>query len=265
MNGQVYFHILEIIFTYMCCIFILAQLLKNNSIVDIFWGLGFVTITAYFIFFGTASSTASFVLMPCHLVNACVIVWGSRLSSYIFIRNRGKGEDWRYVNFRKAWGKHPFAGAFFQVFMLQGLFMLIISLPVIHVNTYFSSINYLTYAGFVLWMIGFFFEAVGDYQLMQFKKQTQNKGRTMRYGLWKYTRHPNYFGEILMWWAIWIMTINFFTPLQTLIGLLSPLTISWLLTRVSGVPLLEKKYRDNPEYRDYIDHTPAVFPDFRKN
>jgi steroid 5-alpha reductase family enzyme len=96
--------------------------------------------------------------------------------------------------------------------------------------------------------------------LAQFKKEPANKGRTMRYGLWKYTRHPNYFGEMTMWWGIWIMSVNFFTPWQSLIGLISPVTITWLLTKVSGVPMLESKYRKDPEYQEYIKNTPAFFP-----
>lgn len=259
MNTHLYGNCLLFLFAFMSALFVLAQLLRNNSIVDIFWGPGFILLAAF---------TRISIKMPFHtaavLIDACLLIWGIRLSSYIFIRNFGQGEDWRYVNFRKAWGKHPMLGAYFQVFLLQGLLMFIISLPVIRANSTFIPVSAFSYAGFLLWLTGFLFEAIGDYQLRKFKLQPENKGRTMRYGLWRYTRHPNYFGEILIWWGIWIMCINFFSPLQTLVSLLSPLTISWLLSRVSGVPMLEKKYKDKPEYLDYIRNTPALFPKFLK-
>lgn len=266
MSGQIYLRVIGIIFLFMCYVFILAQIFKNNSIVDIFWGLGFVTIVAFLVITSHSYIERQAVLLTKHLVNLCIIIWGFRLAIYIYFRNKGKGEDWRYINFRKLWSKHnipQWLGAFLQVFMLQGFFMFIVALPLIHVNTVFSGINFLTILGFILWVIGFVFEAFGDYQLQKFKDNPENKGKTMRYGLWKYTRHPNYFGEMTMWWGIWIMSINFFTPIQALLSILSPLTITWLLTRVSGVPLLESKYKDNPEYQDYVKHTPSFFPKFR--
>lgn len=266
MMGQTYLSAIGIIFLFMCYVFILAQIFKNNSIVDIFWGIGFIVIIAYFLLNSNSYIERQAVLLTKHLINLCVIIWGVRLAIYIYKRNRGKGEDWRYINFRKLWSKHnipQWLGAFLQVFMLQGFFMFIVSLPVIHVNTAFSGINFLTIVGLIIWIIGFVFEALGDYQLSTFKKNPQNKGKTMRYGLWKYTRHPNYFGEMTMWWGIWLMSVNFFTPLQTIISIISPLTITWLLTKVSGVPLLESKYKDDAEYMEYVKNTPSFFPKFR--
>ena len=265
MNIQIYFPVILVIFIFVCYVFVLAQIFKNNSIVDIFWGLGFITIVAYFLFTSHSYIERQAVFLTKHLVNFCILIWGFRLAIYIYIRNKGKGEDWRYINFRKGWQKHnipQWLGAFLQVFMLQGFFMFIVALPIIHTNTAFAGINFLTIVGFSTWTIGFVFEAVGDYQLVQFKKDENNKGKTMRYGLWKYTRHPNYFGEMMLWWGIWIMAINFFTPIQTIIGILSPVTITWLLTKVSGVPLLESKYKNDMEYQEYIKNTPAFFPKF---
>ena len=266
MNGQIYISALIIIFLFMCYVFILSQLFKNNSIVDIFWGLGFIVIIAYFVLNSNSYIERQAVLLTKHLVNLCVIVWGLRLAIHIYIRNRGKGEDWRYINFRKLWSKHNiphWLGAFLQVFMLQGFFMFVVALPVIHVNNAYSGVNVLTLLGVIIWITGFGFEAIGDYQLAAFKKNPQNKGKTMMYGLWKYTRHPNYFGEMTMWWGIWLMSVNFFTPVQTIISIISPVTITWLLTKVSGVPLLESKYKEDAAYQEYIKNTPAFFPRFK--
>ncbi len=267
MMGQTYLSTIGIIFLFMCYVFILAQIFKNNSIVDIFWGLGFVVVIIYFTLNSNSYIERQAVLLTKHLVNLCVIIWGLRLAVYIYTRNKGKGEDWRYINFRKLWTKHnipQWLGAFLQVFMLQGFFMFIVSLPVIHVNASFSGINFLTIVGLIIWIIGFVFEALGDYQLAAFKKNLQNKGKIMRYGLWKYTRHPNYFGEMTMWWGIWLMSVNFFTPVQTIISIISPLTITWLLTKVSGVPMLESKYKNDAEYMEYVKNTPSFFPKFRR-
>lgn len=266
MGAQTYLPVAGIIFIFMCYVFVLAQIFKNNSIVDIFWGIGFIVVVAYFVFTSNSLLERQSILLSKHLVNLCVTIWGIRLAVYIYSRNKGKGEDWRYINFRKIWSKHHiphWLGAFFQVFMLQGFFMLIVALPIIYVNTTFSGVNFLTIIGLLIWITGFVFEAVGDHQLAAFKKKEINKGKTMRYGLWKYTRHPNYFGEMLLWWGIWIMSVNFSTPILSLISIISPLTITWLLTRVSGVPLLESKYKDNPEYQEYVRSTPSFFPKFR--
>ena len=266
MISQTYLPVAGVIFLFMCYVFILAQIFKNNSIDDIFWGLGFICITTYLLFTSHSYIERQAVFLTKHLVNICIFIWGFRLAVYIYSRNKGKGEDWRYINFRKLWRKHnipQWLGAFLQVFMLQGFFMFIVALPVIHVNTAFSGINFLTILGFIIWVTGFVFEALGDYQMAQFKKNPANKGKTMRYGLWKFTRHPNYFGEMTMWWGIWLMSVNFFTPLQTMIGIISPLTITWLLTKVSGVPMLESKYKNDAEYQEYIRNTPSFFPKFR--
>lgn len=247
----------------MLLLFLVAQYLENNSIVDIFWGLGFCLVTAWLLYREYSNALEGQPLFPLFLFSALIFAWGLRLAFYIFRRNRGHGEDWRYRNFRKRWGSYPRIGAFLQVFLLQGIFMFIIALPIIH--TFYHGIYAFTLLhapGFILWGIGFYFEAAGDAQLYRFKQDPTNTGKPMTTGLWRYTRHPNYFGEILMWWGIWILSVNIFDPIFTLVSLLSPLTITWLLTRVSGVPLTESRYKDNPAYQDYIRSTPALFPRF---
>jgi steroid 5-alpha reductase family enzyme len=252
-----------LIFVFMSTIFVVAQFKKNNSIVDYCWGIGFCVVTAFLLFREYNNAIEGQPIISLCFFSMLIFVWGTRLGMYIYVRNRGQDEDWRYRNFRKAWGKHQQIGAFLQVFMLQGIFMFIISLPIMH--TFHQGIinfNLLHYIGFFIWAIGFYFEAVGDAQLYSFKKDPANRGKPIRTGLWKYSRHPNYFGEILVWWGIWIISIDMNHPLTTLISLLSPVTITFLLTRVSGVPLTESKYKDRPEYQEYLRETPALFPKF---
>ena len=265
MSSNIYIQIAGIIFIFMCYVFFLAQIFKNNSIVDIFWGIGFIVVVAFFNITSNSYIDKVTVFTSKDIVNFFIVIWGLRLAIHIYIKNKGQEEDWRYINFRKNWieKKIPqWLGAFFQVFMLQGVFMFIVALPIIHVNQYFTPISYFTYFGIVIWMIGFFFEAVADYQKSQFKQNPENKDKILTTGLWKYTRHPNYFGETLMSWAIFIIAINFFHPVTTFINFLSPVTLTWLLTRVSGVPLLESKYKNNEAYQQYVKNTPSFFPKF---
>ncbi|MBM3306588.1 MAG: DUF1295 domain-containing protein, partial [Candidatus Aminicenantes bacterium] len=174
--------------------FVVALIRKDNSVADIAWGLGFVLVTATTFFFLRTS-----FFLPV-LVSSLVAAWGLRLSFHIFRRNRNKGEDPRYAEWRRKWGRSFLWRSYLQVFLLQGLFLLVISSPVILVNTYRWELppgpqgSFIWLAGALLWCVGFFFEAVGDAQLARFKKDPANKGRIMDRGLWRYTRHPNYFG-----------------------------------------------------------------------
>ena len=246
------------IFCFMCVMFIVAQLMKNNGVADIGWGLGFiaVTVVTYFMF-GTER-------LHQKLVSYLVIMWGLRLSIYLGIRNLGMPEDFRYANWRKEWGSSFLWRSFLQVFMLQGAIMFINVLPVIIVNAD-SGIHrhYKTWyaLGGVLWAIGFFFEALGDYQKYMFKTSHHNQHRVMKQGLWKYTRHPNYFGETVIWWGIFLLSVP---SGMWYISILAPLTITFLLLRVSGVTMLEKKYEGNTDYDLYKQKTNAFFPWFPK-
>jgi steroid 5-alpha reductase family enzyme len=177
-------------------------------------------------------------------------------------RNLGKPEDFRYAKWREEWGKWLIPRSFLQVYMLQGFFMYIISLsvslPKDAGDTY--SIPLLV-TGLVIWIAGFFFEAVGDYQLKVFLADSANRGKIMNRGLWHYTRHPNYFGEATMWWGIFLLALSGGASLLTV---LSPLTITGLLLFVSGVPLLEKAMADKPGYAEYAARTSIFVPWFPK-
>lgn len=246
-----------LIFIYFFCFFIAATALKNNSIVDIGWGMGFV-LTAWFL-----QIMSGQVFLPQVIITVLTTIWGLRLFYHILRRNIHKGEDFRYAAWRSEWGAWVIPRAFLQVFMLQGLFMYLISLSAILTfeteKQFFS--GFLAAAGIVLWAIGFYFEAVGDHQLKLFISNPDNKGTLMQSGLWAYTRHPNYFGEAVQWWGILLVA---WSGGASWAALLSPVTITILLLFVSGVPLLEKSMAKRPGFQEYAAKTNKFFPWFPK-
>ena len=240
------------VFVYMTFIFVLAWIKKDNSIVDIVWGIGFLMVALLTFFVKIAFVTRHI------LVTSMIIVWGIRLATHITIRNRGRGEDFRYAKWRRDWGKWFVIRSFFQIFMLQGILLLIISYPVMLINhSAEAGIMFLDIAGLFIWLIGFLFEAVGDYQLSKFKGKAENKGKVMTLGLWKYTRHPNYFGEVAMWWGIFLIALSVKNGWTAIV---SPLMITFLLLKVSGITMLEKKYAGNKEFQEYAQRTSVFFP-----
>lgn len=242
-----------VVFCYMTIWFVIAVLKKDNSIADVAWGLGFMLL-AWFTYFYTDAETIRQLVM-----NVCISAWAIRLSGYIYQRNALKaGEDFRYAAWRKDWGKNWLWRSYLQVFLLQGFFMLLIVLPVlIAANSTQNSWNYINTLGLFVFTAGFLFEAIADFQLAHFKADVQNKGKIMTTGLWHYTRHPNYFGEAVLWWGIFLMVV----PVENWYwALISPVLITYLLTRVSGVPMLENKYRNNPQFAAYAKQTSAFIP-----
>jgi steroid 5-alpha reductase family enzyme len=240
----------------MTSVFGIALWRKDNSIVDVAWGIGFVLVAILTFFLGPG-----FIWLHI-LVTGLVCLWGLRLALYIYMRNKGKGEDYRYARWRKNWGKTFVWRSYLQIFMLQGFFMLIISYPVILVNNSEDrGFSPWVALGVGIWLIGFLFEAIGDYQLARFKKNPQNKGKIMASGLWRFTRHPNYFGEVTLWWGIFLIAL----PLENgWTAVVSPLLVTLLLLRVSGVSMLEKKYAGNPDFAQYARRTSAFIPWFPK-
>ncbi|MGM0688154.1 MAG: DUF1295 domain-containing protein [Bacillota bacterium] len=254
--SEILFQAAIVIFIYFFAFFLVAQYIRNNSIVDMGWGAGFVLVA-----FVILVSQGAYVERNL-LITLLVTIWGGRLTYYIVRRNWGKPEDFRYAKWRKEWGKWLEPRAFLQIFMLQGVLMLIIGYPIIVVNANPQpGLNFIDYLGLLIWITGFIFESVGDKQLAEFKKDPANKGHVIQSGLWKYTRHPNYFGEATMWWGIFLLTIS--VPLGWS-AVISPLTITLMLLYVSGVPMLEKKYKDNPEFQEYARRTNKFFPWFPK-
>lgn len=251
-----YVQLAIILFVYMNFWFIMALIKKRNDVADIAWGLGFVLI-AWLAFI--LSATISFYVL---LVNCLVTLWGGRLALHVWQRNKNRAEDPRYRQWRENWGKSFYWRSYFQVFILQGILLYVICLPVMALNLssgfFVSNIWY--YIGLLVWLIGFLFEVVGDYQLTKFLIKPENKGKIMQSGLWRITRHPNYFGEILLWWGIFIMTIN----LGYYWLVIGPLAITFLLVFISGVPLAEKSFIGRSDYEDYKKRTSVLFPWFPK-
>jgi steroid 5-alpha reductase family enzyme len=244
------------VFFYMTGLFFIALAGKDNSIADIGWGLGFVLV-----------ALLSFFLEPRYtsrhlLVVGLVIIWGIRLAGHIGFRNRKRGEDFRYAKWREQWGRWFIVRSYLQVFLLQGLILLLISYSVLVVNhSTERGWRVLDVIGLVLWLIGFLFEAVGDDQLTRFKKNPANKGKVITTGLWKTTRHPNYFGESAMWWGIFLIALSVKNGWTAVI---SPVVITFMLLKVSGVPMLEKKYAGNREFKEYARKTSVFVPWFPK-
>jgi steroid 5-alpha reductase family enzyme len=232
--------------------FLVALRLRRNDVADIAWGAGFIVL-ALVAQFAVADVSSRGIL-----VLALVTVWGLRLSLHIGLRNRGKAEDARYRKWREEWGNHAPIRAYFQVFMLQGLLIVPVLSPVTFVLAHpDADLTWLDALGGAVWLVGFVFEAVGDLQLARFKKDPRNGGRLVTSGLWKYTRHPNYFGEVTLWWGIWLIACSAPGGWKTVVG---PATITALILLVSGIPLLERKYEGNLEFKEYKRRTSAFFP-----
>ena len=240
------------VFIYMTAVFGAALLFRDNSIVDIAWGPGFILVGWVGLLLGQVSGPRQI------LVTSLVTIWGLRLAVHIFRRKRGGGEDFRYAKWRRDWGRWFVPRSYLQIFMLQGIFLLIVSWSVLLVNASAPrELGALDLAGAAVWAAGFLFEAVGDAQLEKFKTRPENKGKIMTAGLWRYTRHPNYFGEAVMWWGILLIALS--AP-SGWTGVVSPFLITFLLLRVSGVTMLEKKYAGNREFAEYARRTSAFFP-----
>jgi steroid 5-alpha reductase family enzyme len=244
---------LAVILGLMTLLWLVSLALKNSSIVDIFWGAGFV-ISGWIYFFLTPDG----FLLRKLLIVLMTTIWGLRLSFYILLRNWGKGEDFRYRKWREETGAKWWWHSFLRVFLLQGILMWIISVPLL-IAQFHPTPNHLTvfdYIGIAFWLIGFFFEAAGDLQLARFKTDPANKGKVMDRGVWRLTRHPNYFGDSAQWWGYYLIAASgggWWT-------IYSPIIMTLFLLRVSGVMLLEKTMVARPGYEDYIKTTSPFIP-----
>ncbi len=230
----------------------IVSVLKNNvSFVDSLWSLFFLAAAVMFAFeYELPSLRASLVL-------ALVTIWAVRLSAHITIRNWGESEDYRYAQIRANNEPGFVVKSLYIVFGLQALLAWIVLVPLWPALASTAPLTMLDGLALAVWLVGFFFEAVGDYQLSRFKRDPSSKGRVLDTGLWRFTRHPNYFGEFCIWWAFWLFAVaagEWWT-------LFSPLLMSFLLLRVSGVAMLEKTIPDRrPGYAEYARSTNAFFP-----
>lgn len=232
--------------------------LRNASIVDPVWSLGFVIVAwvAFAVSHGSADGLRSAVLL------AMVTIWGLRLSIHLFTRNRGHGEDFRYRAMRRKHGEKFWWVSLFTVFMVQGILMWTVSLPLqfgIGIAGRSTGWLVLLILGVIEWTIGFGFESIGDAQLKAFKADPASAGQVMDRGLWRYTRHPNYFGDACVWVGILIVSLG--AGGWAWVGIVGPLVMITLLRRVSGVTLLEKSLvKRRPGYVDYVRRTSPFFP-----
>jgi steroid 5-alpha reductase family enzyme len=253
---QIWLQALLVILILMTCLWIVSVFIKNVSIVDLFWGIGFV-ISAAFYFMKTDG-----LLLRKIVLLSLVAIWGFRLSIYLAWRNYRKEEDFRYREFRKKYGEKRYWWiSFFQTFLLQGVLMWLISAPLLGAQFYgpAKAFNILDLIGIIFWITGILFEAGGDFQLSVFKAKPENRGKILDKGFWRYTRHPNYFGDSSIWWGYGFICLAAGSYLPALGSLLMTL----LIIKVSGVVLLEKSLKEHkPQYKEYIRKTSAFIPWF---
>lgn len=245
-----------VIFSYVTLGFIVSRIIKRNDIADVMWGPGILL----------TGITASFITSHESVIGTITLmfagIWASRLAIRIYLKNRARTEDRRYQELSASWGKFFTLRSYLQVFLLQGVLMMIVGYSLVHAHLYGgNTITIFTLIGIGLWILGFLFEAIGDYQLDAFLHNPENKGRLMRYGLWAYSRHPNYFGEITMWWGLFLMVISLPFGLYAIV---SPLLITFLITKVSGIPMLEKGLQNHPEFPEYKRTVSVLIPWFPK-
>jgi steroid 5-alpha reductase family enzyme len=237
----------------MALAWIVHLIARKASVVDSFWGLGFVAIV--WLTFALAPGTLDRKL----LVAVLTTIWGLRLTAHVSWRNWGEPEDPRYADMRD---KHPEAfwwRSLFTVFLLQAVIMWIVALPIQLAQMYPApAFTWLDLLGTVLWCFGFFWEAVGDWQLARFKANPANKGRVLDSGLWRYTRHPNYFGEACMWWGLFLVALSVPGGWWAIFG---PAVLTALLLKVSGIAMTEKKLSErHTDYDEYKRRTSAFLP-----
>jgi steroid 5-alpha reductase family enzyme len=255
---EIYLQGLFIVVAFFTLVWVLSVFIKNASIVDIFWGLGFVLVNGFYFFTTPGFSTLKIITI------VLVTLWGLRLSTHIFLRNLGKPEDYRYQQFRKNYGeKRYWWFSYFQVFLLQGFLVWLISAPLLAIS-YFAGENQFgipDILGILIWLVGFTFEAGGDWQLNRFKANPANKGKLLTTGFWKYTRHPNYFGDAVVWWGFAILSV----ASGCYLPVLSSVLMTWLIVKVSGVSMLERTMKNTkPGFEDYVKRTSPFIPWFHK-
>ena len=244
-----------LIMALLTAVWLVSVLITDASIVDPFWSLCFVLATWFYY------AQADGLPVRQLLITVLVTIWGVRLSLYLFWRNWGEGEDFRYQRFRQKYGPDRYWWvSYFQVFLLQGTLAWLISATLLgaqYVNRLSSGLNLLDFLGVGVWLIGFIFEAGGDWQLARFKSRPENKGKLLTTGFWRYTRHPNYFGDACVWWGYALICL----AAGSVIPIFGAGLMTYLLLRVSGVAMLEKSMRKSKEgYEEYMARTSPFFP-----
>ncbi len=237
---------------YLIFAFTVGTLKKDNSVMDVFYGGGFILIAwSTFLLKGVYSLRSI-------IVTILVTIWGIRLATYVLIRNWGKGEDKRYLNMRERWGDNVLVNSLLRIYLFQGLIIFLVVFPVSFTNvSYNPPLWIFDFMGIGVWSVGFFFETVGDLQLYRFLNDSANQGKVFDEGLWRYTQHPNYFGEVTQWWGLYIIAIS--VPFG-FISIFGPAIITYMIINVSGVRLLNKAFEGDSEYAKYKRRTSQFIP-----
>lgn len=253
--NTVFISFISVVF-FMTFMFVLGRINKRDDSVDIAWGIGFIIISWVSLIYNKSWGGQNIIL------SIMVMIWGIRLSFHILKRFLNKkDEDFRYIEMKNKWNNSLFK-IYFNIYFAQGLLMIFVGFPIIVNNLILKDdLLVINYIGQLIWAFGIIFEAISDKQLKDFISHHENKGKIMKHGLWKYSRHPNYFGEITLWWGLFLFTISNNT---SLIGIVGPIVITFLIVKVSGIPLLEKKYKDNQEFIEYSKKTSILIPWFNK-
>jgi steroid 5-alpha reductase family enzyme len=233
-------------------VWLVSLALRNASIVDIIWGAGLAVVAWLYLAVAPGEPTAR-GLLGCLLVT----VWGLRLALDIGFRNAGHGEDFRYRTWREQAGPSFWWVSYFKVFLLQAVVLWVVATPLLLAQLGRSGLTWLDLLGAALWAVGLGFEAIADWQLMAFKRDPANRGRVLQTGLWRLSRHPNYFGEAVLWWGIGLIGVAGGGPL----ALISPLLLTFLLLKISGVAMLDRALVERrPGYAEYVASTSAFLP-----
>jgi steroid 5-alpha reductase family enzyme len=234
-------------------IFAISGWRNRHDLVDVAWGLGFalVAVTSFVLSAGHGDPLTRFPL------TVLTAVWGVRLAVHIGLRNRGKPEDHRYVAIRAKASRWPNLRLARVVYLTQAAVMLVVSLPV-QFGQYGATPAWLLAVGTAVWLLGFVFETAGDWQLRRFAADPGNRGRVLDTGLWRYTRHPNYFGDAAVWWGLYLLACGTWLGVATLPA---PLLMTFILARGTGKPLTEKHLAGSrPGYADYVRRTSGFVP-----
>jgi steroid 5-alpha reductase family enzyme len=242
--------IVVLLLVYFTAWYAVATYMKNTGIIDIGWGMGFFVVALFQQI--AQQNTVGYIFL------IMVGFWGLRLAYHIGKRNLGKPEDFRYQNFRREWGKGFFIRAYIQLYLFQGLLMGIVSLPFLEAMKQDQVYNPWVFGfGIAVFLVGYGFEVIGDAQLKAHINDPSKKGTLIQTGLWKYTRHPNYFGDAALWWGIYIVSIAVGAPGWTIV---SPLIMTYLLRFLSGVPMMEKRMEKYSEFDEYKKKTSIFIP-----
>ena len=247
------------VISFLTVLWLISLIVKDASIIDIFWGPSFIVLGSSLIIFMDKlySERALMILF-------LVILWGMRLAIHLGIRNIGHGEDFRYVEWRKEGGSNYWGFSFFRVFTLQGALATLVG-----VSIYFGYLNdnplsYIeVFFGSTLFFIGIAWESISDIQLKKFRKNPKNKGKICKVGLWKYSRHPNYFGDLVVWFSIFTFSLSSNNILIILGSLLSPLIMGMIFYYITGPILDQAMIKSRPKYKEYMKQSNSLFPKFK--